>query len=372
MKIFEIHPSIFEHSDARRFAEAFQIGEDDLVFTHEFLYETFMKQLDLKADYVFQEQYGTGEPSDELVDRIKDEVSKKAYKRIVAIGGGTVIDISKLLVLENTGSTLEMFERKVPLVKERELVIVPTTCGTGSEVTNLSIVEIKSKGTKMGLGAEELLADQVVLIPELVKGLPYPFFMYSSIDALIHATESFVSPKANPYTETFSLKAIEMIIRGYKDMIENGVEHRTELTRDFLIASNYAGVAFGNAGVGAVHALSYPVGGTYHVPHGEINYQFFIEVFKMYDSVNPNGKIKSLKTYFADLLGLDMNGDVFGELGLVLSELIEKKPLNTYGMKQGEVQEFTDLVIETQQRLLGNNYVPLSSDQIRQIYQTLY
>ena len=76
-----------------------------------------------------------------------------------------------------------MLERKIPIEKARQLVILPTTCGTGSEVTNISIAEIKSRHTKMGLADDALLADDAVLIPELVRGLPYKFFVCSSIDA---------------------------------------------------------------------------------------------------------------------------------------------------------------------------------------------
>ncbi len=111
----------------------------------------------------------------------------------------------------------------------------------------------------MGLGTDELFADHAVLIPELVKGLPYRFFVASSIDALIHAIESYVSPKANPYTEVFSVKAMELILKGYMQIIEKGEEYRKEIIEEFVIGSNYAGIAFGNTGVGAVHALSYPL-----------------------------------------------------------------------------------------------------------------
>ncbi|MBR2881023.1 MAG: iron-containing alcohol dehydrogenase, partial [Prevotella sp.] len=96
----------------------------------------------------------------------------------------------------------------------------------------------------------------------------------SSVDALIHAVESFLSPKASPFTDLFGAKAIEMIMKGYAKIIERGgntKENRADLLKDFAIASNYAGIAFGNAGCGAVHALSYAHGGAFHIPHGEAN-----------------------------------------------------------------------------------------------------
>ena len=177
--------------------------------------------------------------------------------------------------------------------KVRELIAVPTTCGSGSEVSNVTIAELTELHTKMGLAADELFPDHAVLIPELLEKLPYSYFAASAIDALIHAVESFVSPKASRYTEMFSLKAVEMIIGGFKDMIQHGPDYRMNLLEDFLVASNFAGIAFGNAGTGAVHAMSYPLSGKYHVPHGEANYPFFTTIFAKYAELNPKGKLKS-------------------------------------------------------------------------------
>lgn len=371
MRLLKLKPEIHKFSSFKEFAQEFNIGKGDFVITNEFIYTPFMKDLNLKADFMFQEKFGLGEPSDKMINEIMDEIRGKFYKRVIAVGGGSIIDISKLLVLKDSGNCVDLFEKTVPLIKEKELVIVPTTCGTGSEVTNLSIAEIKSKYTKMGLAADELLPEHAVLIPELVKGLPYKFFVTSSVDALIHAVESFVSPKSNPYTELFSIKAVELIIRGYMEIIEKGEDYRLEIIEDFVIGANYAGVAFGNTGVGAVHALSYPLGGTYHVPHGEANYQFFIEVFKYYYKLNPTGKIKQINKLIADIIGVDQN-NVYEELGKLLNNLLKLKPLREYGMKEEEIELFTDSVIKTQQRLLANNYAPLERQDITNIYKALY
>lgn len=371
MKLFKLPTQIHKFDEFKKFAEEFTIGEGDLVLTHQFLFDPFMKPLNLKADFIMQETYGVGEPSDEMIDRVMADVAGKPYKRVIAIGGGTVIDIAKLLIFEATGDTLAMFERRVDFVKNKQLIIVPTTCGTGSEVTNLSIVEIKSKHTKMGLGIDEMFPDFAVLIPELIKGLPYKFFVYSSIDALIHAVESYVSPNANAYTQMFSLKSAELILKGYLQLIEKGEEHRFEIMEDFVVGSNYAGISFGNAGVGAVHALSYPLGGTYHVPHGEANYQFFTEVFKSYNRLDPQGPIRELNSFLADILKVKPE-TVYDSIEIVLDKLLSKRPLREYGVKAEELEGLTDSVIATQQRLMNQSYAQLSREEILSIYQTLY
>ena len=133
--------------------------------------------------------------------------------------------------------------------------------------------------------------------------MPYRFFATSSIDALIHAVESSLFPKATPYTELFGYKAIEEIIRGYQVIAERGEEARKELLNQFLTASNFAGLAFGTAGCAAVHAMSYQLGGTFHVAHGEANYAVFIGVMKKYMEIRQDGKIQKLNHFLSELLG---------------------------------------------------------------------
>lgn len=353
------------------FAEEFKLSAKDLVITNEFLYEPYMRSLDLPCCFVMQEKYGVGEPSDEMINSILADIKLEDYTRVIAIGGGTVIDISKLFVLRGIVNATDAFERKMPFEKARHLVILPTTCGTGSEVTDISIAEIKSRHTKMGVVDDTLYADDAVLIPELLYGLPYRFFVYSSIDALIHAVESYVSPKSNPYTRIFCRAAIENIMDVFKNIALHGPEYRLEHFKDMLIASNYAGIAFGNTGVGAVHALSYPLGGNYHVPHGEANYQFFTEVFKFYYKKKPSGNLLEVNALLAKLLDTDTEC-VYEELDRLLGKLLSKNPLYTYGMKPEEIDSFTDSVLQTQQRLLANNHVELSREEIKEIYSTLY
>lgn len=353
------------------FAKDFNLGERDLVITNEFIYEPFMKDCKLPCRFVMQEKYGLGEPSDEMMNQILADVRDLQFDRVIAVGGGTVIDISKLFVLKGLNDVMDAFDHKMPLVKEKKLVIIPTTCGTGSEVTNISIAEIKSRHTKMGLADDTIVADDAVIIPELLRGLPFKFYACSAIDALIHAIESYVSPKANPYTQIFSEAAWNIILEVFKKIAEHGPEYRFEKMGDMIMASNYAGIAFGNAGVGAVHALSYPLGGNYHVPHGEANYQFFTEVFKAYQKKNPFGSIVEVNWKLSKILNCQPE-EVYPKMDELLGSLLSKKPLHEYGMKEEEVRGFAESVIKTQQRLLANNYVDLSVDEIEAIYRTLY
>lgn len=374
MQQLMIRPTIHKFDTAKEFAEEFAIGEGDLILTNAYIYEPYFGSMNLGCDVIYQEKYGAGEPSDEMAEAIYADIyagGKAAPKRIIAIGGGTIIDLAKLYALKQTTPILDLYDGKIPVEKDKELILVPTTCGTGSEVTNISILALNSRGTKKGLANDAMYADAAVLVPELLEGLPDYVFATSSIDALIHAIESSLSPKGNVYTRMFGYKAIEMILNGYKVIRDEGMEARKPLLSDFMIASNYAGIAFGNAGCAAVHALSYPLGATYHVAHGESNYAMFTGVMKNYMELKTDGEIAKLNRFLADILECPVRY-VYEELEKLLNVLIPKKALHEYGVTEAQLAEFADSVMENQGRLMASNFVELDRDRVYKIYKELW
>ena len=131
-----------------------------------------------------------------------------------------------------------------------------------------------------------------MLIPQLLDSLPYYVFATSSLDALIHAVEASLSPRANDFTLMTAQRAITLIVSGYQAVVRGGEDARRALHGEFLLASNYAGIALSVSGAGAVHAMSYPIGGDYHVPHGESNYALFTAVLERYHAMAPDGGIR--------------------------------------------------------------------------------
>lgn len=352
------------------FAKSENLSENDLILTNEFIYDPFIKPNHVTCKVLFQEKYGNGEPNDNMIDAIRKDIPM-GIERIVAVGGGTVIDIAKVLTFEGDWKTEEIFMGKVIPKKVRHLIVIPTTCGTGSEVTNITICELKNQKTKKGLALDSMYADKAVLVPEMLKTLPYKFFATSSIDALIHAVESYVSPKAIPHSEAYSEKAIEMIIKGYQYIKKHGQDTWKDKVEDFLMASNLAGIAFGYAGCGAVHAMSYPLGGKYHIPHGEANQLMFAEVFRRYKEKKPVGKINQLEEVFARVLKVEPNEALIALYDL-MEFVLQRKGLHEYGIQEEEFSEFSDSVLEGQQRLLNNNYVALDKDDMLMIYKACY
>ena len=336
------------------FLKEFQLSSSDLVFASSGTQKRHLAGKLSGATVIDYRAYGQGEPTDLMVEGIVKALGGKTYDRVFAIGGGTILDVAKLFALEKLSPVTDLYQKKFPAKKAHKLILVPTTCGTGSEVTNISILELTKLGTKMGLADAALYADQAVLVPEFLKGLPDRVFGASAIDALIHSVESYTSPKSTPFSRTFSRRAMDAIIEGFLAIQKDGLPAREAYLEKFLIASTYAGVAFGNAGCAAVHALSYPLGAAQHVPHGESNAVMFAAVY-----------------HIANLLRTTED-EAFPKLMALLDEILPKKPLKGYGVKEADLKDYTDIVMTKQGRLMANNYVELTESDVMGIYQKLY
>ena len=366
----QLKPTIYSYDTCREFVEDLQVGADDLIVTNQYIFDPNFKDLGLTCHVLFQEKYGMGEPSDEMAEAIYKDMPKDV-KRIIGIGGGTVMDLCKLFILKQVSPVLDLFDGKIPVEKEKELILIPTTCGTGSEVTNVSVMALVSRNTKKGIADNALYADKAVLISQLLKTLPFKVFATSSIDALVHAVESALSPDSSASFRVFSYNAIELILKGYLQIRDHGPEARIPLMKDFLLASNWAGIAFSVPGCAAVHAMSYPLGAKYHVPHGESNYATFTGVMNCYMSIKSDGEIAKLNRFIADILGCEPE-HVYEELEKLLNVILPKKALHEYGVKEEELPEFAKSVIENQQRLMKHSFVPLDYDKVYGIYKKLY
>jgi len=370
MSSFRIVPQIHIQALLDGFLQEFAVGKEDIILTDRCIYEPYLADKDLPCRIIIQDDLGPGEPTSDKVNAIYALAKESSYTRVIGIGGGTVIDIAKLLCLADLSDLLGIFQGRTPIRRDKELIIVPTTCGTGSEITNISIVAFNDLNIKLGLARDDIFASHAVLIPELLSGLPGRVFCTSSVDALIHALESYLSPKANTFTRFFAADAIKTILRGYRLLSEQGEQARPGLLKDFLIASCYAGISFSNAGCGAVHAMSYPLSGEYHLPHGEANHQCLIEIFKYYYTKNPEGDLKNLLVLISAELG-GKPKDALAALEKLLDSLIQRKSLSTFGMTEAKAEEFAETAEKTQQRLLGNSYVPMNVPDMAEIYKKL-
>lgn len=374
MAKFKITPEIATYKTVSQFIQDFPFTSRDLVVASKRLHEKYLKKHLGPATFIDFRTYFEGEPTSAAMEKMQQELSAIGYDRVIGIGGGSILDVSKLLVIDNSISLEYLFLKKIEPVRTKELILVPTTCGTGSEVTNISVLAIESLNTKYALAHDALFANQAVMITELLHDLPYDVFAASSLDALTHAIESFLSPLASPISLTQSRLAIELLLENYVGLTNMGVEKYREKLNDFLMGSLVAGWAFGNSSCGPVHGISYPLGTKYHVPHGESNYTFLIAVLKQYadlDDYTKQSRYDKLKAIVANVL--DCQKDEWLEtLEQLLLKIIPIKRLHTYDITIEELDEFTESVYNNQKRLLGCGYLEFDRDHILEIYKTVY
>lgn len=167
---------------------------------------------------LFYEDYSTSEPSDEVVTHILQDLQGREIDRIIGVGGGSVLDTAKLLCIKDAQSYDDIYEERVPLVRDKGLILIPTTCGTGCEMTCVSVIDRPKLQAKIGKRIECNFADHAVLIPDLLMKIPHKVFACSAIDALIHAMEIFVNPLSGNFNKPFCREAIRLNIKNFQKM----------------------------------------------------------------------------------------------------------------------------------------------------------
>lgn len=228
-----------------------------------------LDQNDLKG-FLFDRQV-EAEPRLEVADKgCKAAVSEKS-DLVIGIGGGSAMDVAKAVAVlaAHGGKAVDYLGMNNVPGPGLPTIMVPTTAGTGSEVTFTAVFVRQDLKKKEGMNSPYLYPDLALLDPELTLSLPPVSTASTGIDALCHAIESFTSVKASPMSELFSLEAIHLIASNLRTCVHDG--SNLEAREKMLLGSLYAGLGLANAGVGAVHSLSYPLGGKYGVSHGLAN-----------------------------------------------------------------------------------------------------
>ena len=211
------------------------------------------------------------EPGIELADEGAKIALKNKCDMVIGIGGGSAMDVAKAIAVlaTNKGSAADYLGlNKVPK-QGLPKIMIPTTAGTGSEVTFTAVFVRKNLKKKEGMNSPYLYPELALLDPELTLSLPPAPTAQTGLDALCHAIESYTSVNASPMSEMFSLEAIALIAENLRTCVHDG---KSIVARErMLLGSLYAGIGLANAGVTAVHSLSYPLGGKYGVSHGLAN-----------------------------------------------------------------------------------------------------
>ena len=210
-------------------------------------------------------------PSTETVERATEEFKKSGADVIVAFGGGSPLDVAKAVaLLGKYGGKITEYEGvgKVP-GPVVPMIAIPTTAGTGSEVTSFSVITDHSRNYKLTVGSAYLLPQKVLLDPELITTVPKNTAAYCGVDAMVHALESYISLASSPFSDMMALKALELIGSNLKAYVAD--RRNREAAEAMLQGSLFAGIAFSHARLGNVHAMSHPVSAYFDVPHGLAN-----------------------------------------------------------------------------------------------------
>lgn len=288
---------------------------------------------------------------------------------VIGFGGGSSMDVAKLVAVL-AGSTQQLAQiygignvkgQRLPLVQ------VPTTAGTGSEVTNIAIVTT-GETTKMGVVAPQLYADLALLDAALTLGLPPLITAATGIDAMVHAIEAYTSKhKKNPLSDTLAREALRLLSRNLLVACEDGAN--LEARQAMLLGACLAGQAFSNAPVAAVHALAYPIGGIFHVPHGLSNSLVLPHVLRFNAA-----HAAPLYAELADIVvpGSAGSAEARSEaLIAAMQQIAARTGIQTRLQDMGIVEADLDRLADDamlQTRLLGNNPRELTRADARAIY----
>ena len=311
------------------------------------------------------------EPAYTDVQRIYQEVNRGGFDTIVAVGGGSVIDTGKLCSIMGCGVTVQdLLEDPSKGRKALRTIMIPTTAGTGAEATPNAIVAVPERQVKIGIVNPCMIPDAAILDPEMIRTLPPSIAAATGVDALCHGIECFTSRIATPFSDLYALEAVKIIFTHLASacLDPDAMDSKAAM----LIAAFYGGVAISCSGTTAVHALSYPLGGKYHIPHGIANAVLLLPVMRfnmeycterlacVYDVLSMAGA----ETQEAKAAA------VLQRMEALVRQIGIPTDLSAYGVKMDDLEEMVESGMGVQ-RLLKNNRRPVTADDARMIYRQI-
>lgn len=294
---------------------------------------------------------------------------------VIGFGGGSSLDVAKIIAVlshpQQTQCLNELYGIDQIEGPRLPLILIPTTAGTGSEVTPISIVTT-GETTKTGIVSPLLFADIAILDASFTRGLPKHITAATGIDAMVHAIEAYTSKiKKNPYSDMLAKQALKLLNNNLTRVLDDGDD--LEARQNMLVGSMLAGQAFANAPVGAVHALAYPLGGHFHLSHGHSNAIVLTEVLK-FNAPATKQKYAELMTW----LDPHSKGCHDGLTDLFIDHFNNHLQRSGLPLKlaQLDIPEHILMMLAEdamkQTRLLQNNPRDMTVEDALQIYQAIY
>jgi len=289
---------------------------------------------------------------------------------IIGVGGGSAMDIAKVAaVLAYSKQHIHsMFGIEQVNAAGLALILVPTTAGTGSEVTHIAILSDEQEHLKKGIVSKFLFPRLAIVDPLLTLGVPAAVTAASGMDALLHAVEAFTSKNANDLSDTLARRAMRLISKNLRDAYQNG--QNLEARTGMLEGSMLAGMAFANAGVTAVHAFAYPIGAEFHIPHGVANSIMMGPVLTFNISGNPAKFAEVAECISEKIDGTSVQDRA--ELSVAIMKQLAHdidipKNLSSFGVRKEHIPNLADGVLKVT-RLLANNPRAITRDDAIALY----
>ena len=313
------------------------------------------------------------EPATHHVEQVLALARQQECQAVIGIGGGSSMDVAKItaVLLANTQSLTELLRGGKIEKRGVPTLMIPTTAGTGAEATQNAIFLVPEEESKVGIVSPKLVPDWAILDPALTVGLPPAITASTGMDALCHAIECYISKKANPLSDTYALQAIRLISRSLRRAYQNGKD--LDARHDMLLAALFGGMSIASSSTTAVHALAYPLGGKYHMPHGLSNAILLPYVMEF----NRDACTEKFRD-IAEAMGLPVSGmsvadaadRLIKSLFALTRDLQMTVSLRDRGLTADDIEGMVEAASKVT-RLLNNNPKPMTREDIRTVYNRL-
>ncbi len=354
-------------------------GKDVFIITDRGVVEAGLleKVLDpLKNEKINFEVFDQVEPEPPLENLMEAFRKAKSCKvdLFIALGGGSAMDMTKVVsaMMVQEADVRDLFGVEKVTKPGLPTIMVPTTSGTGSEVTRMAVFTDKAENLKKVVSSHALTASVAIVDPMLTVTMPPKVTASTGIDAFIHAVESYVAINASPITDPIALEATRLIAENLGPAVANGQDLRARY--NMSLGSLMAGITLNNAGVGAVHALAYPVGAGYHVPHGVANvvtfaptmdYISIANIPKFVNLAKAMGEpVEGISSREAAARGIKAMNDLAERVGLPCR-------LRDIGATPDKIPSMAMAAFK-EKRLLGNTPRQLTEEDLRKIFENSY
>lgn len=303
------------------------------------------------------------DPDERHAERCRDRIAAGGHRSVIALGGGSVIDVAKVaaVLAANGGKTSDYFGFDRVRSPGLPLVTVPTTPGSGAEVSSHAVLLQISPRKKEVVAGFHLLPRAAVVDPELIRTLPASQTAWTALDGFVHAVEAFLARRATPFTDAFARPAVPAIARALPRVLADGGDLAAR--EDLSLGCLQSGLAMANANAGAIHALGYPLTGRYGIPHGLANALVAVSTL---ERIGPGSPERSAE--LARLLGAGDPAELAGSVRRFLAAVGVDGGLAGHGVPEEDLPELAEAATHFRP-VLDNTPVALGRDDLLAIYR---